>query len=107
MEETVETKIGGKTLSIQTGKIAKQASGSVVVRFGDTVVLVTVVSSSQERDVDFLRGQAKNKQSDLEFNDWSLREPFNSKRAEYIKQGIRDRIKKSSVTIVYISDKTI
>lgn len=59
-----------------------------------------------KRDVDFLRGQAKNKQSDLEFNDWSLREPFNSKRAEYIKQGIRDRIKRSSVTIVYISDKT-
>jgi hypothetical protein len=55
-------------------------------------------------DVDLLRGQAKNRLSDLEFNDWSLREPFNSKRAEYIKQGISERIKRSSVTIVYVSE---
>ncbi len=54
MEKTVKTDIGGKTLSIQTGKIAKQASGSVVVQYGETVVLVTVVSSNQERDLGFL-----------------------------------------------------
>lgn len=58
-------------------------------------------------DVDLLRGQAKNELSDLEFNDWSLREPFNSKRADYIKQGISERIKRSSVTIVYISEHTV
>lgn len=55
METTTQkTELGGRTLSIQTGKIAKQASGSVVVQYGDTVVLVTAVSSQEKRDVDFL-----------------------------------------------------
>jgi|SRR5581483_9159721 len=58
------------------------------------------------REVNLLRGQAKNESSELEFNDWSLREPFDSKRAEYIKQGIRDRIKQSSVTLVFLSNQT-
>ena len=57
-------------------------------------------------DVNLLRGQAKNENSDIEFNDWSLREPFDSKRAEYIKNGIRDRIERSSVTLVYVSEHT-
>jgi polyribonucleotide nucleotidyltransferase len=35
----------GKSLSLETGKMARQADGAVVVRFGDTVVLATVVAS--------------------------------------------------------------
>ncbi len=54
MENTYKTDIGGKTLTIQAGKLAKQASGSVVVQYGDTIVLVTVVSSDEERPGDFL-----------------------------------------------------
>ena len=54
MEYTFKADIGGKALSIQAGKVAKQASGSVVVQYGDTVVLVTAVSANNERDVDFL-----------------------------------------------------
>ena len=54
MEITLKEEIGGKTLSIQTGKVAKQASGSVVVQYGDTMVLVTVVSTHEERAADFL-----------------------------------------------------
>jgi polyribonucleotide nucleotidyltransferase len=54
MKKTVETVIGGKPLSITTGKVAKQASGAVVVQHGDTIVLVTVVSSQEERSSDFL-----------------------------------------------------
>ncbi len=57
-------------------------------------------------EVNLLRAQAKNENSDLEFNDWSLREPFESKRAEYIKKGIKERIERSSVTLVYISPIT-
>src|SRR6187551_3905707 len=46
---------GGKELSIETGRMAKQADGSVVVRYGDTVVLVTAVASSTIRPgVDFM-----------------------------------------------------
>ena len=54
MEHTFKADVGGKSLSIQAGKVAKQASGSVVVQYGDTVVLVTAVSANNERDVDFL-----------------------------------------------------
>jgi len=35
--KTVERTIGGKVLSIETGRLAKQASGAVVVRMGDTM----------------------------------------------------------------------
>jgi hypothetical protein len=62
--------------------------------------------SEDINDVNLLRGQAKNESSDIEFNDWSLREPFDSKRAEYIKKGVKDRIERSSVTLVYVSEHT-
>lgn len=45
----------GKTITIETGKLAKQADGSVVVRMGDTMLLATAVSAPEARDeVDFL-----------------------------------------------------
>jgi len=50
-----ELTVGGKVLSIETGKLAKQANGSVIVRYGDTVVLVTACYASAERQgIDFL-----------------------------------------------------
>lgn len=45
-----EREIGGRLLSIETGKLAKQANGSCVVRYGDTMVLVTAVSSKQPKE---------------------------------------------------------
>jgi polyribonucleotide nucleotidyltransferase len=55
MVTTVEAEIGGKQLILETGLMAKQANGAVVVRYGDTVVLSTAVSSKVERaNVDFL-----------------------------------------------------
>jgi len=46
---------GGKEISVETGKLAKQADGSVVVRMGDTMLLATVVSSPEANEgVDFL-----------------------------------------------------
>ena len=56
--------------------------------------------------VDLFRGQVRNKNTDLDFIDFSLRVPFNSKNAEYIRRGIRERIRQSSVTIVIITDST-
>ena len=44
----------GREITIETGKLAKQAHGSVVVRSGDTMLLATVVSSYEAMDVDFL-----------------------------------------------------
>ena len=50
----VERQIGGRTLSIETGKIAKQADGAVVVQYGDTVVLVAAVTAPPRfEDIDF------------------------------------------------------
>jgi polyribonucleotide nucleotidyltransferase len=50
-----ELTIGGQTLSFETGKLAKQADGSVVVRFGDTMVLVTACHAATPREgIDFL-----------------------------------------------------
>jgi polyribonucleotide nucleotidyltransferase len=55
MVTTVETEIGGRRLTLETGLMAKQASGAVVARYGDTVVLSTAVASKVEREnVDFL-----------------------------------------------------
>ncbi|MEK6744602.1 MAG: polyribonucleotide nucleotidyltransferase [Nitrospirota bacterium] len=55
MATTVETEIGGKRVILETGIMAKQANGSIVVRYGDTVVLATAVASKVEREnVDFL-----------------------------------------------------
>ncbi len=53
--ERREVKIGRETLSIETGKLAKQANGSIVVRYGDTMVLVTACYSPHPREgIDFL-----------------------------------------------------
>lgn len=49
MYKKIEVQIGGKTISIETGKLAKQASGSVVVRCGETMVLVTAVAEKENK----------------------------------------------------------
>ncbi|HMU40317.1 MAG TPA: polyribonucleotide nucleotidyltransferase [Pseudomonadota bacterium] len=47
--------LGGKELSIETGKMAKQADGAVIVRYGDSMVLVTACGAKNAKDgVDFL-----------------------------------------------------
>jgi polyribonucleotide nucleotidyltransferase len=50
----VERLIGKRTLSIEVGKIAKQADGAAIVQYGDTIVLATAVSApEQKEDADF------------------------------------------------------
>ncbi len=57
-------------------------------------------------EVNLLRAHAKNENSDIEFNDYSVREPYDSERAEYIRQKITERIERASVTVVYLSAST-
>jgi polyribonucleotide nucleotidyltransferase len=45
-----EVEIGGKLLSLETGRFAKQANGAVMVRYGDTMVLVTAVAQSEAKE---------------------------------------------------------
>ncbi len=57
-------------------------------------------------EVNLLRGQSKNENSPIEFNDWSVSEPYDSDRASYIKQRIAERIAQCSVTVVYLSPQS-
>ncbi|MCL5040146.1 MAG: polyribonucleotide nucleotidyltransferase [Firmicutes bacterium] len=51
---TFTLELAGRPLTIETGKLAKQANGAVLVRYGDTVVLVTATSSAEPREgIDF------------------------------------------------------
>src|SRR5437667_24113 len=50
----VSVEVGGRTLTLETGKVAKQANGAVYARYGDTVVLVTACMASTLNERDFL-----------------------------------------------------
>lgn len=50
MEQKVQVEFSGRTMTIETGKIAKQASGAVVIRSGDTIVLVTAVATKTAKE---------------------------------------------------------
>lgn len=57
-------------------------------------------------EVNLLRGQAKNQATDLQFDDYSVKEPFDSSNSDYIKRNIREKIDHCSVTLVYLTEKT-
>jgi polyribonucleotide nucleotidyltransferase len=55
MEVSFKGEVGGQILTIETGKIARQADGAVVVRYGDVMVLVTAVTTDEIREgIDFV-----------------------------------------------------
>jgi polyribonucleotide nucleotidyltransferase len=55
MNHKLQIDFGGRPFSIETGKVAKQANGSVMVQYGETVVLVTAVTSDKKREgLDFI-----------------------------------------------------
>ncbi len=53
MKTTVTTSVGGRQITIETGRLAKQADGSVLVTSGANMVLVTAVSAKEPKDIDF------------------------------------------------------
>ncbi|HEH2556296.1 TPA: polyribonucleotide nucleotidyltransferase [Staphylococcus aureus] len=52
-KKVFKTEWAGRSLTIETGQLAKQANGAVLVRYGDTVVLSTATASKEPRDGDF------------------------------------------------------
>jgi polyribonucleotide nucleotidyltransferase len=50
LPESVSMELGGRTLTIETGELARQASGSVFVRYGDTCILAAVTASANPRE---------------------------------------------------------
>jgi hypothetical protein len=99
---------GGRGLTPDELKALEQRAKQSMKDPGSTGKCNVFISFASEdlSDVNMLRGQAKNQNSDIEFNDWSLKEPFDSEKADYIKRGIRERIRQCSVTVVYVSDTT-
>jgi len=64
--------------------------------------MIRTFLSFVEEDLDLVnlfRGQAKNQNSDLEFADYSVKEPYNSTNAAYIKSQIRPKISLASLTM--------
>ena len=53
MKKVFETEFAGRHLQVESGEIAKQADGSVLVRFGDTVVLATACCADEPKEGDF------------------------------------------------------
>jgi len=51
----VSVEIGGRALTLETGKIAKQANGAIVARYGDTVILNTACMSNKPMTATFCR----------------------------------------------------
>jgi polyribonucleotide nucleotidyltransferase len=51
---SVTVEIGGRSLTLETGKIAKQANGAITARYGDTIVLTTACMAATANDRDFL-----------------------------------------------------
>ncbi|MGD8512692.1 MAG: polyribonucleotide nucleotidyltransferase [Deltaproteobacteria bacterium] len=55
MEISFRGEVGGKTLTLETGRLARQADGAVLVRYGETMILVTAVSTNEMREgIDFV-----------------------------------------------------
>src|SRR3990170_2498413 len=53
-QHQVEIQVGGRTLAFETGLLARQADGAVVVRYGDTLVLVAATAAARPREgIDF------------------------------------------------------
>ncbi len=61
-------------------------------------------AAEDEDEVNLMRGQAKNEKTDLQFDDFSIKEAIKSNDDDYVKRKIRERIDLTSVTLVYLTD---
>lgn len=77
-----------------------------ILKRGETEKKNVFISFAFEdiNEVNLLRGQSKNDNSDIEFNDRSIKEPYDSTRGDYIRQKLRERINQCSTTVVYLSE---
>jgi len=98
---------GGGLSSSDIKRLEEQAKQKLSEAKGDASRHVFISFDHEDLDeVNLLRGQAKNDKVDLQFDDHSVKEPFDSANADYIKRQIRDKIDRCSVTVVYLSEKT-
>ena len=96
---------GGYGFSPEDLSILNKKAKDRIMRSQEDVKRHVFISFANE-DIDsinLLRGQSKNENTDLDFSDYSVKEPYNSENAEYIKRQITNQINLCSVTLVYLS----
>ena len=98
----------GGILSLERLKELEQSTKKSIKKSLSGKVNVFISFDSEDlNEVNLLRGQAKNENTDIKFDDRSVKAPFDSENPEYIQRRIRERIRQCSVTIVYLSEKTV
>lgn len=100
-------KYGGGIPSDDLRKLEETAKQKLKEADADASPHVFISFAYEDLDeVNLLRGQAKNDKSDLQFDDYSVKEAFDSANADYIKRQIREKIDRVSVTVVYLSNNS-
>lgn len=95
---------GGSIPRSDLKQLEEKAKQSLKDATADTSRHVFISFAFEDEDeVNLLRGQAKNDKTELAFDDFSLKEAINSNNEDYIKQKIRERIDRVSVTAVYLT----
>ena len=100
---------GGYGFSPRDKKHLEESAKKRIQEAGEIKKRNVFISFSHEdmNDVNLLRGQSKNESANLEFADHSVKKPFNSEDSDYIKRQIREKLKNASVTMVYLSEKSM
>jgi len=95
---------GGDFPSSDVKSLEQKAKESLKAASTDTSRHVFISFAKEDVDeVNLLRAHAKNDKTDLQFDDHSVKEAYDSKNADYIKRQIREKIERASVTVVYLS----
>lgn len=98
---------GGGVSSRDIAELEEKVRQKLSASTGDGSPHVFISFAYEDVDeVNLLRGQAKNEKTELQFDDYSVKEPYDSVNAEYIKRKIREKIDRCSVTVVYLSEYT-
>jgi hypothetical protein len=98
---------GGGLFSSDIKKLEDKVKQRLAEAKGDVSRHVFISFDHEDLDeVNLLRGQAKNEKVDLQFDDHSVKEPYDSVNADYIKRSIREKIDRCSVTVVYLTEKS-
>lgn len=99
---------GGSIPRSDLKQLEEKAKQSLKDATADTSRHVFISFAFEDEDeVNLLRGQAKNDKTELEFDDFSLKEAIKSNNEDYIKQKIRERIDRVSVTAVYLTKDSV
>lgn len=98
-------KMGGEFVPEMLQKLQEKAKQVLQEGAAETARHVFISFAHEDFNlVNMLRGQARNENTDINFDDHSLKKPFDSNDANYIKQGITDKIGRASVTVVFLTE---